>query len=529
MLIGICDDEKEVRMFLGKKVKSVCPEAEIILFLDIHMPGQSGMETAETFRETNKNTVIIFVTALEEYVYQAFDVGAFHYLVKPFDDRKFKEVLLKAAGQYREKEKLKAPEKGRYLLLKAGGVHTKVPFDDIVYAEVFNRKVTIHGREGTNHKIEQMDVYYELASVMFSIIVILATVYLIVWFMSPFFNNGRYAWEAGAVYLAVMLIIYCIPYEMLGMVPDVAALLAVFAVLYVREKGDRYGQNIFLLLIMHLIKWFAHGILLPFREVLYQEILFSSTFLSQSELVYFGLYLIIEITYFVLRFVLMYYLSYMMERAYIYKKEAMGKGELGLLLAVPLSVMTGYLAFTFFFETYLADMNRYIQDIRRLKHDMGNHVVILENLFQKDLHQEAIGYLLKLETEFHETAAELKTGNPITDVIIMEKEKEAARKGIAFYHDFHFPEGSAIDVFDISVILSNALNNAIEGAASCQDPYIKVSSYHKKNVYMIEFRNNFNGKLIFSEKDRLPVTSCVKIGLMVYSHQKKFVSDKGAF
>ena len=75
-------------------------------------------------------------------------MGAFHYLVKPFDDRKFKEVLLKAAGQYREKEKLKEPEKGRYLLLKAGGVHTKVFFDDIMYAEVFNRKVTIHGREG---------------------------------------------------------------------------------------------------------------------------------------------------------------------------------------------------------------------------------------------------------------------------------------------------------------------------------------------------------------------------------------------
>ncbi|MDE6972650.1 MAG: GHKL domain-containing protein [Lachnospiraceae bacterium] len=418
--------------------------------------------------------------------------------------------------------------------------------------------------------MEQMDIYYELASVVFSITVILATAYLIVWFMRPFLNNSRCAWEAGAVYFVVMLVIYCIPYEILGMIPDAAALLAVFVVLYVREKGDRYGQNIFLLLIVYLIKWFAHGILLPFREVLYQEILFSSFILRQSELVYFGLYLIIEIVYFVLRFVLMYYLAYMMERAYIYKKEAMGKGELGLLLAAPLSIMAGNLAFTFFFETYLADMNRYIQDIhreynwikalyqlvsfgaifsvvvfsqkikeshkqekegavlkeqmesmkrylsevetlyqdiRRLKHDMGNHVVILENLFQKDLHQEAMGYLQKLEAEFHETAAELKTGNPITDVIVMEKAKEAARKGIAFYHDFHFPEGNAIDVFDISVILSNALNNAIEGAASCQDPYIKVSSYHKKNVYMIEFRNNFNGKLIFSEKDRLPVTS----------------------
>ena len=62
-----------------------------------------------------------------------------------------------------------------------------------------------------------MDIYYGLASVMFSITVILATAYLIVWFMRPFLNNGRYAWEAGAVYFVVMLIIYCIPYEVLGM------------------------------------------------------------------------------------------------------------------------------------------------------------------------------------------------------------------------------------------------------------------------------------------------------------------------
>ncbi len=33
--------------------------------------------------------ILIFVTAAEEYVFQAFDVGAFHYLVKPFSDEKF--------------------------------------------------------------------------------------------------------------------------------------------------------------------------------------------------------------------------------------------------------------------------------------------------------------------------------------------------------------------------------------------------------------------------------------------------------
>ena len=154
MLIGICDDEKEVRMFLGKKVKSVCPEAEIryyqsgkdllreedpvdILLLDIHMPGQSGMETAETFRETNKNTVIIFVTALEEYVYQAFDVGAFHYLVKPVDIKKLETILWQLCSSL-------TGEYEHTLAIRQGTAVIRIPFGQILYLEAMNRKIHLH-------------------------------------------------------------------------------------------------------------------------------------------------------------------------------------------------------------------------------------------------------------------------------------------------------------------------------------------------------------------------------------------------
>jgi len=56
-----------------------------ILFLDIQMSGKDGMETARELRKKDKNMILIFVTAVEEYVFQAFDVGAFHYIVKPID------------------------------------------------------------------------------------------------------------------------------------------------------------------------------------------------------------------------------------------------------------------------------------------------------------------------------------------------------------------------------------------------------------------------------------------------------------
>ncbi len=159
MDIAICDDEKNICEMLAKKVKKLLPDAVIecfssgeellnstyspqILFLDIQMPGKNGMETARQFRRNHKDTVLIFVTAAEEYVFQAFDVGAFHYLVKPFSDEKFAEVLGRAKELADKGAKVKG--QSRSVLVSIGGTHRKVYFKDIVYAEVFNRKIMIH-------------------------------------------------------------------------------------------------------------------------------------------------------------------------------------------------------------------------------------------------------------------------------------------------------------------------------------------------------------------------------------------------
>ena len=163
MKIGICDDEKEIREMLRDKVQSLYPKADILLYssgeellagelpdillLDIQMQGKSGIETAEELRLTDGHLIIIFVTAIEDYVFQAFDVDAFHYLVKPFSDEKFSEVLQKAVKQFTDRKKLESvytKKEKPNLLITAGGKHITVNFEDIVYAEVFDRKVIIH-------------------------------------------------------------------------------------------------------------------------------------------------------------------------------------------------------------------------------------------------------------------------------------------------------------------------------------------------------------------------------------------------
>ncbi len=164
MRIAICDDEKEIREMLAKKVQRLYPKADLslyasgeelllsrgqedIILLDIQMSGRTGMETARELRRSCKETILIFITGLEEYVFQAFDVGAFHYLMKPVDDKKLAEVLQRAAAQLEERQNRKPAEIKKEepsLVVTAGGKHIAVKFSDIVYAEVFNRKVMLH-------------------------------------------------------------------------------------------------------------------------------------------------------------------------------------------------------------------------------------------------------------------------------------------------------------------------------------------------------------------------------------------------
>lgn len=163
MQIGVCDDQKEIRELIIGKIKKFYPTKNIIsyksgqevlddlyppdiLFLDIQMPEMDGMETARELRKRDQQMMIIFVTVAQDYVFQSFDVGAFHYLVKPFSDEKFAEVLQNAVRQFqkRKMERMGVKKERPSLTVTSKGEHITIPLEDIVYAEVFNRKIVIH-------------------------------------------------------------------------------------------------------------------------------------------------------------------------------------------------------------------------------------------------------------------------------------------------------------------------------------------------------------------------------------------------
>lgn len=160
--IAICDDEKvireQIKNLLEKEIRGACIELYgtgdallaagkqfDIVFLDIQMEGADGIETARKLREQSdlkgeEDTLLIFITGIREYVFQAFDVAAFHYLVKPVAEDKFREVLDRA-----QKELAKRKRKRRKtVFIKTRNRSFTLEQDSILYIESRGKKVEIH-------------------------------------------------------------------------------------------------------------------------------------------------------------------------------------------------------------------------------------------------------------------------------------------------------------------------------------------------------------------------------------------------
>ena len=104
------------------------------------------MALARQIRERSAvaQPVIIFVTGYERYVFDAFDVGAFQYLLKPVDEEKFAQVFTRAAAQIGAGRETPV----RTLTLQSAGVSRTVPLDSIYYIESSNHKVVLRLKDG---------------------------------------------------------------------------------------------------------------------------------------------------------------------------------------------------------------------------------------------------------------------------------------------------------------------------------------------------------------------------------------------
>jgi len=170
LTIGICDDSPEQNQLLklyldrfqGSEVFAVFeatnPQEFLIqleakqpqlVFLDIDMGEMNGIQLGEKIKELYEDTIIIYISAHEKYALEAFQIRAFHYLLKPLTKEKFKQVL-EEAMRLIKKESENKPLKTFTVQIK--GEFIRLNYSDIYYFEKIGHKIRIH--------TENRDIYY---------------------------------------------------------------------------------------------------------------------------------------------------------------------------------------------------------------------------------------------------------------------------------------------------------------------------------------------------------------------------------
>lgn len=165
MKIAVCDDEANARAYLVSLIGAQSCPCEVVeyasaaeclgdrrdidlLFLDIALApgGPDGMALARGIRERAWKTqpAIVFVTGYERYVFDAFDVGAFQYLLKPVNEEKFAQVFARAVEQIEAAR----GKPVRALTLQSANTSRTIPLDSIRYIESSNHKVVLHLKDG---------------------------------------------------------------------------------------------------------------------------------------------------------------------------------------------------------------------------------------------------------------------------------------------------------------------------------------------------------------------------------------------
>ena len=150
-------------------------------------------------------------------------------------------------------------------------------------------------------------------------------------------------------------------------------------------------------------------------------------------------------------------------------------------------------------------------DMRGLRHDMRSHISNISLLVKNvagSVNEELESYIGKMEETVSKLDFTYQTGNPITDIIIHQKGQEAEKKQIQFKVDFAYPPNLLIDIYDIAVILNNALENAIEACHKTKgNKLIKLHSYVKGSLFFIEVENDFTENIVIEKESGLPVSS----------------------
>ena len=154
-------------------------------------------------------------------------------------------------------------------------------------------------------------------------------------------------------------------------------------------------------------------------------------------------------------------------------------------------------------------LNQYVEEARTrydrtksFRHDIRNHIAVVKNLLQSGKLEEAVSYMEDMDDMAEKMSFPCSTNNPVVDILVGNKLGIAKSVGIDADCSLLLPYPCGIRDIDICIVLSNALDNAIQAVKSLDagvEKYIRVSGRIQGDFLMMEVENSFHGKGVFKK------------------------------
>jgi tetratricopeptide (TPR) repeat protein len=151
------------------------------------------------------------------------------------------------------------------------------------------------------------------------------------------------------------------------------------------------------------------------------------------------------------------------------------------------------------YENQINLLNQSQKRIRALQHDIKNHMLLIRAYLEQGEYRNAISYI-QSAMEFVENPMQyVNSGNTEVDSILNYMLERAAKLSCQVETQIEIPDSRFMPEFDLNVLLSNLLSNALEALEKTEDRYLFVGLKYERGMFLVRIYNTYAGGLLRKE------------------------------
>ncbi len=188
-------------------------------------------------------------------------------------------------------------------------------------------------------------------------------------------------------------------------------------------------------------------------------------------------------------------------------------------------------------ERHLREVRSIHGEMRGYKHDFHHHLQTLKGQLEAGEVERALAYITELDEKLTHVDTLIKTGNVALDAILSAKLSQAKEEGIPVTIKANVPEGLTLSDVELSIVVGNLLDNAIEACREAEEKFLRIYMGIKGNMLYFSMLNaagkkqRKQGSLFASRKEGLHGFGLRRAETILEKHGGwvKYNSEEGAF